>query len=235
VLWGLASAVALVVTVAGYGIHAHHPGGVWWLLAGALILAAWALGEMGRWRTLHRRLKAEMKRRLETLRYAPALVDRNSGGFGGRLSPNADGTCDVTIWFGFTNSAAEPLWYTITEMITVIDGRRSGEDDALLPHGVILAPQQTATPACPPVRGVRLPWQEATFQFTIRYGHPEGALAHARSQTYRLSSPRQYPAGQDVKFDVFLISDSGVKDSGRDQIPLGAGRTGTESSGPAIN
>jgi hypothetical protein len=62
IIYGLASGVTLVVTLAGYADHAHHPGAVWWLLAGALVIALWALSEMVRWRIRHNRLQRELSR-----------------------------------------------------------------------------------------------------------------------------------------------------------------------------
>jgi hypothetical protein len=54
--YGIASLIALAVTVYGYVREPHHPGAIWWLTAAVAIIALWALGEMLRWRIKCRRL-----------------------------------------------------------------------------------------------------------------------------------------------------------------------------------
>jgi len=60
IAYGVASLVALGVTVVGYVAHPHHPGSVWWLLTAVAVVAAWALLEMVRWRTRHNRLERRL-------------------------------------------------------------------------------------------------------------------------------------------------------------------------------
>ncbi len=57
---GTISLVSLGVTVYGYAAHPHHPGSVWWLLGAALVMTAWSLSEMLRWRVRHNRLRAQV-------------------------------------------------------------------------------------------------------------------------------------------------------------------------------
>jgi hypothetical protein len=56
--YGTVTLVATGVAVYGYVREPHHPGAVWWLLAGTGVIAVWALGEMLRWRIKYRRLLA---------------------------------------------------------------------------------------------------------------------------------------------------------------------------------
>ena len=56
--YGTVALVATGVAVYGYVKEPHHPGAVWWLLAGAGVIAVWALGEMLRWRIKYQRLLA---------------------------------------------------------------------------------------------------------------------------------------------------------------------------------
>lgn len=53
--------MATVAAVYGYVRQAHHPGAVWWLLGAVAVVAAWALGEMLRWRVKYRRLLASQR------------------------------------------------------------------------------------------------------------------------------------------------------------------------------
>ncbi len=57
------SLVALIVTLASYATHPHHPRAVWWLTAAVAVFALWAFEEMLRWRIRHNRLKRELDRR----------------------------------------------------------------------------------------------------------------------------------------------------------------------------
>lgn len=56
--YGTVTLVATGVAVYGYVREPHHPGAVWWLLAGTGVIAIWALAEMLRWRIKYRRLLA---------------------------------------------------------------------------------------------------------------------------------------------------------------------------------
>lgn len=54
------SLVSLGVTVYRYAIHLHHPGSVWWILGAALVIAAWSILEMERWRIRHDRIQVQL-------------------------------------------------------------------------------------------------------------------------------------------------------------------------------
>jgi hypothetical protein len=56
IAYGTVGLVATVAAVYGYVRQGHHPGAIWWLLAAVAVVAAWALGEMLRWRIKYRRL-----------------------------------------------------------------------------------------------------------------------------------------------------------------------------------
>jgi hypothetical protein len=77
--WRIASAlITAVVTVAavlGYVASAHHPGSVWWVMAGVGVLTLWALSEMLRWRIKYKRLLASRERPLV---FEPQLVTRET-------------------------------------------------------------------------------------------------------------------------------------------------------------
>jgi hypothetical protein len=184
------------------------------MLAGGFLFAIiWAFHDV---RMERDAVAAELKRRLESLRYALAFTE-----FGARMQPNTGRTAwDVDVWFKLANSSSEPLWYTAEDMANVIDGRRSDKkyDEAV--HGDFIPPRGDRTLLCLPVRGVSVPWETASLEFTIRYGHPEGQLRHRMSQTYRLTPPREtmgLPPGQNLTLDAQLVKDSGVEDIGEEQ------------------
>lgn len=54
--YGAANLVALIVTMYAYARQPHHPGALWWLMAGVTVIAVWAFGEMLRWRIRYRRI-----------------------------------------------------------------------------------------------------------------------------------------------------------------------------------
>lgn len=57
IAYGTVALVGTVGAVYGYASHPHHPGAVWWLLGGALVVALWAMSEMMRWRIKYKRLQ----------------------------------------------------------------------------------------------------------------------------------------------------------------------------------
>ncbi|HEY5384882.1 MAG TPA: hypothetical protein VIJ56_06560 [Acidimicrobiales bacterium] len=84
VMWGLVAAVSTVVTAIGYATHPHHPGAVWWVVAGLVLLAIWALSEMLRWRIRHNRMERHLVQSDTPMDFPPiASGFRTPGAFTG--------------------------------------------------------------------------------------------------------------------------------------------------------
>jgi hypothetical protein len=181
------------------------------LLAGGFLVAIiWAFHDV---RLERDAALTGVKDRFETLRYALAL-----GGFGAHISRNADGeTWDVAVWVVVTNSSAEPLRCDAEELTATIQGQRSEEEAESPVVGVVVQPDGSTTVLSGFVRGVVLPWQEASLQFTALYGHPAGGPRYRKSQGYRLLT---FPANRlfwknaaDIGLGAVLTSNPEVQDA----------------------
>jgi len=191
-----------------------------WLLAALLALLClfvfYAVSAYGLWDKADRAREATLtgvKDRFETLRYALAL-----GGFGAHISRNADGeTWDVAVWVVVTNSSAEPLRCDTEELTATIQGQRSEEESESPVAGVVVQPDGSTTVLSGFVRGVALPWQEASLQFTALYGHPAGGPRYRKSQGYRLltfSANRLFwKNAADIGLGAVLTSNPEVQDA----------------------
>lgn len=182
------------------------------LLAGGFLVAiVWAFHDV---RLERDAAVAEVKDRFETLRYAFS-VER----IGAHVSKNTDGsTWDVAVWLMPGNtSKTEPLTYTIEELTATIEGQRSEEEAESPVADLVVQPGGTMAVQGGFVRGVVLPWQEASLQFTALYGHPEGGPRYRKSRTYRLMS---FPANRlfwqnaaDIELRAVLRSNPEVQDA----------------------
>jgi hypothetical protein len=228
---GLIVAGAVSVVVGGsVGALAAWLADVSWLLAALLALlclfVSYAVSAYGLWDKADRARKdtlAEIEHRLGTLRYAFTF-----GGAGARVRKHADGdTWDIEVWVTFTSSSAEPIRYTVEELTVIIDGQRSEEDDSVYRHSAVVPPHRDANALCPLVRNVSMPWQYASVEFTIRYGHAEGELRHRQSQTYMLMIQKILGRPNEViELSALLVKNPEVEDVDSDYPSRGTGRTG---------
>jgi hypothetical protein len=188
------------------------------LTAGFLVAIVWAFHDV---RMERDTALAEIERRFGTVRYAFTF-----GGAGAHVRKHADGdTWDVEVWVTFTSSSVEPVRYTLEELTAIIDGQRSEEDDSVYQHTAVVPPHGEANALCPPVRNVSMPWQDASVEFTIRYGHPEGQLRHRKSQTYILMIQRNLGLPDEVLgLSALLLRNPEVEDVNSDQPSRGIGR-----------
>jgi hypothetical protein len=180
------------------------------LLAGGFLAAIfWAFHDV---RVERDAALAEIKNRFDTLRYALSVVR-----FQAHVSQNADGkTWDVAVCVWIANSSVEPLRYLVEELSTLIQGRESEEEESRVPRNSdVITPEGHVTVSCPAVRGVPVPWQEASLQLTVRYGHPQNRLRYQKSWAFRLVvPPRRFfgPLSPDVGLEATLVSNPEVED-----------------------
>jgi hypothetical protein len=76
IVYSGASAVVLIVAVAGYARHPHHLSAAWWVALGMTAIAFWAVLEAVRWRVRHNRLQQRLQRLTDTV--APPAIPETS-------------------------------------------------------------------------------------------------------------------------------------------------------------
>lgn len=76
IVYSAASAVVLIVAVAGYARHPHHLSAAWWVALGIAAFAIWSFLEMVRWRIRHNRLQQRFQHLTDTV--APPAAPETS-------------------------------------------------------------------------------------------------------------------------------------------------------------